>query len=881
MLTSLDSRSWRSIFSLIVVLSGISGLGYQMAWSKMLSVALGHEILAVLAVVAAFFVGLALGAFVLNRRIANSQVPQRWYTLCELVIGLWSLALITLIPHFNQTIAIAIGAQPSPIWHWFVAFGGTLVLLLPSTFCMGATLPAIERVFSGILLRSQKVSGLYGLNTLGAVVGVLISTFWLVPQFGLAIALGIFAVLNLLCAAVVLLLWNQSVNQAEITRSENSSLPIVNQSGLMITLFVCGWLGLGYEVLSIRALSQILENTVYTFAAVLCIYLLGTAAGAACYQTFYVDRQRTDAIETATQWQSTRFVLLTATALACILGTFALWLGQPVYDMYKLTLGYGATAALIAELSVAFIVLFLPTFLMGMLFSHLIKGTVIKPGLGMGLGVNTLGSALAPLSFGIIFIPLVGTKIGLVLVSLSYLALIPLAGTKFTDIRKPNFKAAGWLVAPLTLCALIFFAPLPQGYISKDSANQQILFTEGVVAAVEVSRDSTGNKHLSVNNHYIMGGTASRFSDHRQTHIPFLLHGNPSSALYLGLGTGITMDAAKYYPNTQVTGVELVPELLPLLAEFGVETDSVEWHKKPQLISADARRFMLTTKQQFDVIIAEIFHPSRDGAGALYTVEHYQQIRNKLSPDGLVCQWLPLFQLDIPTFQSILRSFLAVFPDSQLHLGHFSLQQPILCLVGRKSPTRLDPNWLATKVTYAPLQQQLVQSRLNSDLALLGGFLASGEELQQLAGNGPLNTDNHPYVTYQAPQFVYQAPEPAAKRLLTLLAMLEKTDAEQLTQDPVLANNLHNYWQARDLFLQAGVNVRQDDNIMQILVKTYPQLISAVQTSQDFEPAYRALIGLANQVYGINRDVALNLLDELDAAAPRINDARRLRSQLN
>jgi spermidine synthase len=897
----LFSQKLPFIFSIVVVLSGISGLGYQMAWSKMLAVALGHEVIAMLAVIAAFFIGLALGALLLNKAVKKTTTPQRWYAICELVIGVWSLLLITIIPYFNETIAGVIGVQPTPFWHWFVTFLSTLLLLLPATFCMGATLPAIERVFTSLLLQSGKISGLYGLNTFGAMMGALLATFYFIPAFGLSSTLTIFAIINLFCGAAMLLIWRRTYRATDSPSSPHlhatlqeaaskEAISTIRTQPLLFTLFMCGWLGLGFEVLAIRALSQILENTVFTFAAVLCIYLLGTALGAAWYQLFMAKKH---AKQTAENWQTMRFNLLCLSAIMCSLGTFALWLGYPVYIGIVALLGYGAGSAIIAELLVAMLVLFCPTFAMGMLFSHLIKCTLVKPGLGISLGVNTLGSALAPLTFGILILPMVGSLNSLLIVCVSYLCLIPFSGVGSTKAHATirhliKTQATALLIQrnilklaiPLSLCGLLLILPLPNNYVTWKSNDQQLYYNEGVMAAIEINVDSAGNKHLSVNNHYTMGGTASRFSDHRQTHLPFLLHGSPKSALFLGLGTGITMDAGQYYPSTHITGVELIPELLPILNEFDVNINSNQWYKTPTLISADARRYMLSTEQTFDVVIAEIFHPSRDGAGALYTVEHFQQVRKKLNPDGLFCQWLPLFQLDIPTFQTILRSFLVVFPNAQMHLGHFSLKQPILCLVGTQNEYHIAPNWLVNNVTHVPLQQQLIESKLNSDMALLGGFLASGEVLATLAGSGPLNTDDHPFVTYQAPDFVYQTQQLPAQRLLEILMMLPLPKGAEITNDKIFGAELEQYWLARNLFLQAGVNVSQEDDVMEILVKTYPQLITSVKTSTNFEPAYRALMGMATQIYPLNPNVALNLLDELNAVAPMYTDARELREQL-
>ena len=116
------------------------------------------------------------------------------------------------------------------------------------------------------------------------------------------------------------------------------------------------------------------------------------------------------------------------------------------------------------------------------------------------------------------------------------------------------------------------------------------------------------SRHLKVNNRFTMGGTASRFSDHRQTHLPMLWQGGAArSALYLGLGTGVTFQAAQYYPQLQATGVELIPEMLPLMPAFGVDVGASHWPNKPQVLAADARRFVVADDHLYDVIIAEVF----------------------------------------------------------------------------------------------------------------------------------------------------------------------------------------------------------------------------------------------------------------------------------
>jgi spermidine synthase len=260
--------------------SGFAGLGYQIVWTQQSALWLGHETAGVLAVVTAFFGGLGAGAVLLGPRIAASAWPGRWYAGCECVIGLWSLVLAVAMSPIGEGLLSLIGSQASPAWQWTIAFAGSFVLLLPATAAMGATLPAMERalaVHGRLGSSSSRVAALYAANTFGAVVGVLASAFWLLPAYGLARTALVCATLNLLCAVLALRLFGRGmlVDQSTVIRRPAPHvLPLLAATGL---------LGIGYEVLVVRVLSQVAENTVYTFALLLAVYLVGSAAGAAFY----------------------------------------------------------------------------------------------------------------------------------------------------------------------------------------------------------------------------------------------------------------------------------------------------------------------------------------------------------------------------------------------------------------------------------------------------------------------------------------------------------------------------------------------------------------------------------------------------------------------
>ena len=189
---------------LVFFVSGLCGLGCQFAWTRAFGIGLGHEMPAVLSVVAAFFGGVALGAWSLDGVISRSPRPGRWYAVLELVIGIWGLLLAGLLPVANDLASHLIGLAPSAFRHWAAAFSIPFLVLLPATFSMGATLPAMDRFVSPLMAGGRAIGALYAVNTIGAVAGTLAGTFLIVPATGLSGALVLFAGLNMLCGIAIL-----------------------------------------------------------------------------------------------------------------------------------------------------------------------------------------------------------------------------------------------------------------------------------------------------------------------------------------------------------------------------------------------------------------------------------------------------------------------------------------------------------------------------------------------------------------------------------------------------------------------------------------------------------------------------------------------------
>lgn len=829
----------------LMVASGFAALGYQIVWTQQGALWLGQEIAAVLAVVGAFFGGLALGARALGARIERSAQPARWYAACEAVIGLWGLVLIVL-PTLAMTWLLALtGAQPGAWRQWSVAFAGTFVLLLPATMAMGATLPAMERVLARWHGRGAALAALYAGNTAGAVLGVLAAAFWLVPTLGLMRTALVCALLNLGCAATAWR-WAGDAPPAPLPASAPRSV------SMLWLLAATGFLGIGYEVLVVRVLSQVNENTVYTFAMLLAIYLLGTALGAAA-------RQRWGAQRAAVHPHDG---LLLALAGACSFGVVALGFAPQIKALALQTFGASLGSALLAEAVLAAIVFLPATCLMGALFSHLSRSAMAQGrGFGDALAANTLGAAFAPPLFGVWLLPVLGAKAALIGVVAGYLLLTLSRPLSRSTLR----RAPLWLLAAATAAVAVAMPGLR--LVDIPEGGRLVEYLEGPAAAVSVVEDAQGVSRLHINNRQQEGSSHSLVADARQALLPLLLHPAPRRALFLGLGTGVTAASAAEDAQIQVDAVELLPEVIDasrhFRAGFAVNT-------RLHIFAADARRYVRTAAGRYDLVVADNFHPARSGSGTLYTVEHFRAIGERLAEGGLFCQWLPLHQLDLVTLRSIVRAFVEIYPQAWAVLATNSLETPVLGLIAPRAGGRFDAVAVRQRVQTVTLPHPPAQFGLHDEWAVLGSFIAGPQALVRLAGGAPINTDDHPVVSYRAPRITYAPDSRPAERLIELLRTLGAAPDEVLSADADAATRarLAAYWQARNRFIEVGQNVQPTPDARRMLAQVREPLLDVLGLSADFRPAYDPLLRLSVALADSDRAAARRLLADLMHVQP-------------
>ena len=837
--------------------SGFAAMGYEIVWTQQSSLWLGHESAAVLAVVAAFFGGLAVGGLTLGSRIEASSRPRRWYVGCELVIALWSLVLLFVASPFSGWVLRMTGVQPSAGWQWAVAFCSTFLLFLPATAAMGATLPAMERLTVPLGEAGRSIAALYASNTLGSVLGVLAPALWLIPGIGLAWSTAICIALDLLCGAVALAVFPETMHRAPAL----PPLDLAVARRAVIRLAVTGFLGIGYEVLAVRVLSQVTEDTVYTFATLLAVYLAGSAAGAAGYQRWLIRNRDPDRLGDR---------LLAALASACLLGIASLWAAARIKAWALGGFGTSFAAALATEALLAVLAFGLPTIAMGAVFSHLSR-SASKAGVGFGraIGVNTLAAAAAPAVCGVMAVPALGPKAVLLLIAVGYLA----AAT-----RHAWTTPALWLPAIATL-ALAVFAP-PLRFIDVPAGGRVVSYHDGVMAAVSVVEDAAGVTSLRIDNRQQEGSSATQRVDRRLAWLPLLLHPAPRHALFLGLGTGVTASSAAEDPTLDVDVVELLPEVIAASTHFTRRVDGVQ--PRLHVLAADARRYVRASERRYDVIVADNFHPARSGSAALYTVEHFEAVRRRLEPSGVFCQWLPVHQLDLGTLRSIVRSFVSVYPTSWAMIASNSLDTPVLGLVARRDQARFDMTALRDRLARLALPEQLADLGLEDELAVLGSVVAGGPALSRFAAGAATNTDDRPIVAYTAPRATYSPDSTPRDRLIALLRELSIDTAELVVPiaDATWRDRLAAYWTARNRFIESGRDVRPSHRVTDMLAQVREPLLSVLRISPDFRPAYDPLLAMALALARSDVSGARTLLGELKRLQPARSEAIRLLAAL-
>ncbi len=710
----------RVTLTVVFFLSGVAGLGYQVVWGRWLHSVFGASAWALAAILSAFMAGLALGSFVAGRFGDRLKLdPLAAYGVIELAIGVWALL-------FPWLLDAGIYFQGHFFFQWvehhtlygLIRFALSFLVLLVPTSLMGATLPLLTSYVARFGAGEKQGGGamgrrwaglLYGLNTAGAVAGTVLSGFVLVARFGLAGSNYLLVAINF--GVGVVAIWvarrcpssvvkKQKTKKTKKKTEAGAGAGAETESGradlyrLVLGIFFAnGVFNLAYEVLWARALALIIGTTTYALSVMLAVFLTGIAAG-----SLWMTR-RLEKLE-----QPLRLLL-------AIQGAMVLWvLASPLLvnalphlflrGLWAFGISWGSSLTLKCALSV---LLLLPlTLCMGAVFPLGIRLAFrrtegLAREVGDLYGANTAGGILGAFLAGFLIIPALGVERGLTVTAIGHLlavaalvagsrraggAQVEQRGRRRASLSKLEWGAVGTVALvlafaarwdPLILASGVYFQPRTfydaDGRVMLEERMSEAglrYHAEGASATVDVLEAPGGFRALAINGKSV---ATSNYYDYRVQRLlgvlPLLLHPEPKRVLVIGLGTGMTAGTGSIDPATEsLEIVEITEEVVGATEHFR------EWNlgvvDKPitRVIVEDATHYLRFTGSRYDVITSDPIHPFVIGAGDLYSTDNYTVARSKLSPGGVFCQWVPLYQLDEPDIDSILRTFDEVWDNA-------------------------------------------------------------------------------------------------------------------------------------------------------------------------------------------------------------------------
>ena len=803
-MTAADKHFERKIVIVVVIcffLSGLSGLIYEILWTRMMVKIIGSAPFAVSIVVAVFMGGLGLGSYLASRfidRIKDAMKLVLIYGLLESMIAAYCMALPFLLKAFQSIYAVLYNQLFSHflLYSVLTCLGCSLLLIVPAT-CMGATLPILCRFYVNRMDHIGNRAGrLFGINTIGAAAGTLLCGFWLIDWLGIRgsqlLSILINAGIGLSCIWIGMRAKPHLIEmQPEPSESDQTigTAPSENSRrtamGALILFGISGFCAMAYQVLWTRLLGLVAGPTIYSFTVVLVTFITCLALGSMLFGWLADRVSRPMHLLLTTQCLSALFVLL----VSQVLGN-----GQVFFAKFIFFSREHFAQMHLAKAGAIFGFLFCPTLLLGAAFplvGKIYTRSVGKIGqsVGFAYAINSTGAVLGSFCTGFIFIPVMGKEraIGLV-VALQFAACLLVALVCLRQVKQSIWKLAPILLTGFLGLVLCFQYPhwnrhllsrglyhripnVVSGDFSKvgwsealfrgtelfpETANNRLIYYGdgiGGLTTVSESTNAMGKTELFM---YIEGKSdASSMQDMpTQTlmaHLPLLFHANPKTVMVLGLASGITAGEVLHYPIERLDVLEISPQVVEGSSFFRPWNNMVVSNPKTDLIIQDGRAHLQLTDRTYDIIISEPSNPWMAGLANLFTREFFELANARLNPNGIFVQFFHSYEMDWNVFSLVGRTFADIFPNSLCVTTNPGLLGPDYLFVGFKGDQKLvlenaRKNFVFTR------QSSNVQI---SDPRLLYRLVLS-EDLKSFFGDGPMNTDNRPRLEFAAPRLMYR-----------------------------------------------------------------------------------------------------------------------------
>lgn len=822
----------RRTFFILFALSGFSGLIYESIWTHYLKLFLGHAAYAQTLVLAIFMGGMALGSWLCSR------FSQRWknllagYAIAEAVIGILALFFHEVFTSltgisYDQIIPLLGSPLSVTLYKW----GLSTLLIICQTVLLGMTFPLMS---AGILRRfpdqpGRSISLLYFSNSMGAVFGVLASGFVMVDFLGLPGTIRTAGLLNLLLAAIV---WKLSKDGDASPLAATPAPQVTLYSGsrryffFLLVSLVTGAASFIYEIGWIRMLSLVLGSSTHAFELMLSAFILGLALGGLWIQ------RRIDRIDDTPRFLGLVQVAMGILALGTLLvysGSFSV-MGFLVESIPKTDGGY--TLFNLSSHLIAAAIMLPATFCAGMTLP-LITYTLLRQGvgersIGAVYGANTVGAILGVFFAIHLGLPLLGLKgllvFGAVLdVGLGLVILwrcTPMASAQRNVITA---AAVGYL-ALVTL----FVSPDPykmasgvyrHGSLLTPEQGRLIYYRDGKTATISMYLKNDGQMDIRTNGkvdasiapNLAMAASPDEVTMVLTAAIPMALQPGARTVANIGLGSGLTTHTLLQNPSLErVDTIEIERYMVEGARKFGDRVGLAFSDPRSRIHIDDAKTFFAAHGSVYDIIVSEPSNPWVSGVSGLFSDEFYHLVKRHLATNGLLVQWIQLYEISPELVMTVLKAVAQNFGDYAL----YATDDHDLLIVARKegSVGSLDPGVLRQPALAASLRRVYINSiediqfRRLGDKTFLAGLLASYPI--------PANSDYRPFLDQNAARdrfmnrharrLLYYVHKPLP--LVPLLTGEEMPDSGAITYTPFFSKTdaLRNALLLRDFFAGVG-----------------------------------------------------------------------------
>lgn len=779
--------SWLLLFAYTA--SGLAGLLYEVSWTRLVTLFIGHTTAAASAVVAAFLGGLAVGAAV-GGGVASQLTPLRSlhvYVALELFVAaaavLLPLELSALTPLLRWAYA-----DGEPGWLFpAIRLASCLALVFAPAAALGATFPMAIRWFARASPSpARPASVLYVLNTAGAAAGSLLAGFVLIPTLGVSgtVAVGMAASVLAAGAAVGAVVTGSSGasgssgsagstgSKPERRKAEarGAGSPQVTPRWVAaVVLALTGFAMLVHEIAWTRVLSLILGPTTYAVGATLAAVITGLAIGGGIGARLLARSPRPSG------WLVSTLVLgaVAATSTYCLVG-------GPIPRLVAARVAASSADAdrlLVEGVALAF-ALIVPTaafvgaaFPLALAISH-DPATPAARRFGLVYALNTIAAVTGSLAAGFLLIPWLGLQSTLRVVSATLVTAAAVVLVR--GAVRPQGRAAGWTGAGAAVLLIVASPPwdrdlLASGaylyapFVPKDldleamlKAGTLLYYREGAPATVTVKR-LTGTTTLAVDGKTDASNRGDMLAQKLIAHLPLLLHDAPRQVAIIGLGSGATLGAALRHPIERADVIEISPEVVEASRFFLAENGDALKDPRAHLIVGDGRSHLRLARRRYDVVISEPSNPWIAGVAALFTREFFEAARDRLTPGGLMCQWANAYNISDADLRAIVATFRSVFPDATAWLVGESdvvLLGSAPGAVPRGVQARLDR--IAANWTRPGVADDLATLDVVEPFSIWSLYAGGPKELDGYARGASIFTDDRLTLEFSAPREIHR-----------------------------------------------------------------------------------------------------------------------------